>query len=95
MTNGWPEPAWIAELHKEKRDAARVRYFINLAATYASEKGTLIELSKALGVTYPALNSARARGAVAPELAVKIEGLLGRDRFPRELFNDIFALTER
>jgi hypothetical protein len=90
----WPEPAWIAELDGDRRDAARLRYYLNLAASYYSERGSLPELSEALGLNPSHLNVCRQRGRVSPEMAVKLEELLGRERFPRECFNSIFAVAK-
>jgi hypothetical protein len=41
------------------------------------------------------LNVARQRGRVSPRLAIRIEQQLGRDNFPRELFNDIFTVADQ
>jgi hypothetical protein len=71
-----------------------VRYYLNLASAFHSDRGTLTALSDALGLGESALNVARRRGSVSAELAVKIEEKLGRDLFPRELFNDIFVVAE-
>lgn len=95
VQNKWPEPAWIAELPQDKRGPAKVRYYLGLAAAWHSEAGTLTELSRALGRHEAHLNVARKRGKVSPELAVEIESVMGREYFPRELFNDIFAVTEK
>lgn len=95
MQNRWPEPAWIAELPREDRGRAKVRFYLSLAAAWHSEKGTLTELSRTLGLNEAHLNVARKRGKVSPELAVSIESALGRERFPRELFNDIFTVAEK
>jgi hypothetical protein len=89
----WPEPAWIAGLPQEKRGPARVRHFLNLAATYHNESGSLTKLSAALGLHRSHLNVCRQRGIVSPELAVKIEQKIGRGYFPRELFNDLFVIA--
>jgi hypothetical protein len=90
----WPEPAWIERLPEEERGPARVCFHLNLAAAFHSESGTLTELSRAIGLNETALNVARQRGKVSPRLAILIERNLGRDHFPRELFNDIFVLDE-
>jgi hypothetical protein len=95
VLNKWPEPAWIGRLPEDKRGPARVCFHLNLAAAFHSESGTLTELSRALGQSEAALNVARQRGRVSPRLAIKIEQKLGRDNFPRELFNDIFAVAEQ
>jgi hypothetical protein len=91
----WPEPAWIGRLPEGERGPARVRFHLNLAAAFHSESGTLTELSRALGFNETTLNVARQRGNVSPKLAVRIENELGRDNFPRELFNDIFTVADQ
>jgi hypothetical protein len=91
----WPEPAWIAELQESHRPTAKLRFFLNLAAAYHSESGALTELSESCGLNRAHLNVCRQRGRVSPEIAVRLEEALGRDTFPRELFNDIFAVAER
>jgi hypothetical protein len=90
----WPEPAWIGRLPEEQRGPAKVQFHLNLAAAFYSESGTLTELSRGLGFSDTALNVARMRGRVSPKLAIRIEQKLGREHFPRELFNDIFAVAE-
>jgi hypothetical protein len=91
----WPEPTWIDRLPEGERGPARLCYHLNLAAAFHSESGTLTELSRALGLNETALNVARQRGRVSPRLAILIEQHLGREHFPRELFNDIFVVAER
>lgn len=93
MQNKWPEPAWIAELPEEERGRAKVRFYLSLAAAWHSDRGTLTELSRSLGLNDAHLNVARKRGKVSPELAVQIESILGRENFPRELFNDLFVIA--
>ena len=95
MQHKWPEPAWIQRLPEEDRGPARVCFHLNLAAAFHSESGTLTELSRALGLNESALNVARQRGKVSPKLAVRLEQQLGREYFPRELFNDIFAVADQ
>jgi hypothetical protein len=90
----WTEPAWIAALQESYRPAARLRFYLNLAAAFHSETGSLTELSESCGLNRAHLNVCRQRGRVSPEIAVKLEDTLGRTHFPRELFNDIFVLTK-
>jgi hypothetical protein len=87
----WSEPAWIAELSESERSPAKVRFYLNLAAAYHNESALLTTLSRALDLEASRLNVCRQRGRVSPELAVKLESLLGADLFPRELFNPIFV----
>lgn len=95
MDHKWPEPAWIAELPREERDRAKVRHYLNLAAAYHNDSASLTKLSLALGFSKAGLNVARQRGRVSPPVAVEIERKLGRDHFPRELFNDLFVIAEK
>ena len=90
QNNNWPEPVWIDRLSEIEREKARVRFYLNLAASYFSEDGTLTNLSEGAGFSATAINAARKRGRVSPDLANKIEAALGRDLFPRELFNPVF-----
>ena len=94
MQHKWAEPARLAELQEGERGPARVRYYLNLAAAYHNDSGSLAKLSAALGFSKPHLNVCRQRGQVSPETAIKIEVALGRDCFPRELFNDIFIVAD-
>lgn len=94
MQQIWQEPARIAVLKEDRRREARVRYYLNLAAAYFSDKGALRDLSVALGLNEAHLGVCRQRGRVSPEVAVKLESVLGREHFPRELFNDIFVVAE-
>lgn len=94
MQDKWREPAWIAGSKEEYRGQCKVRYYLNLAAAYYSEEGSLPDLSLALGLNRAHLNVCRRRGRVSPETAIKIESALGRDHFPRELFNDIFVVAD-
>jgi hypothetical protein len=95
VQNKWPEPAWIAELPECDRNRARTAFYLNLAATFHNDRGSLNALSCALGFSKPYLNVCRARGVVSPTVAVQIESKLGRERFPRELFNSIFIVAEK
>lgn len=94
MQQKWPEPAWIAELPESHRVSAKLRFYLNLAAAFHNESGSLGELSEACDLNRAHLNVCRQRGRISPKLAVTLEEVLGRDYFPRELFNDIFALTK-
>ena len=91
----WAEPARIAALKGEERARARVAYYLNLAAAFHNKNGTLPKLSQALGLGESALSVARKRGRVSPDIAIRIETELGREHFPRELFNEIFVVAEK
>jgi len=82
----WPEPAWLDSIPHQKRDEYRLRFYIALAALYADEGGSPIAFSRTLGLNDTALSTAKSRGKIAPETALKIEQALGRDLFPWEMF---------
>lgn len=89
----WPMPAWHDEMPEAERAAAVLRHLLNLAAIYATREGTATALSKALGVGDTAILQAKVRGKISGEMAVKLEALLGRELFPRELFRpDLFVV---
>jgi hypothetical protein len=93
LSNQWPMPAWHDALPESDKGAASVRVLLSIAAVYACESGTLSDLADKLGIKRDALLQTKRRGRITPELAVKIEELLGRERFPRELFRpDIFLI---
>lgn len=91
--NLWPMPAWHDELPEAEKAGAKLRHLLNLAATYATQEGTATALSRALGVGDTAILQAKVRGKISGEMAVKLESLLGRELFPRELFRpDLFVV---
>lgn len=95
LENQWPEPSWLDSVPASEREAAKLKMLLNLAAIYASEEGTSTALAKALGVGNTAVLQAKARGRVSGEMAIKLEGLLGREHFRRELFRpDLFLISE-
>lgn len=89
----WPTPEWQANLPPEEQEKARVRVLLDLASIYATPKGTAIALAAKIGCGRATILQARARGTVSAELAIKIEQLLGRPEFSRELFRpDLFLI---
>jgi hypothetical protein len=93
--NQWPMPGWHDSLPDPDKEAATVRVLLSLAAIYASEQGTATALAEALRINTSTILQARARGVVSATLAIDIEKLLGRDRFPRELFRpDLFLIED-
>lgn len=89
----WPTPGWHESLPADERERASARLLLDLAAIYATPQGTSSALARRLGLSTTAILQARKRGKVSPELAVSIEGLLGRGQFPRELFRpDLFVV---
>lgn len=89
----WPSPAWLNDVAMP--DQANRRFILRLAALYHNEKGSLQELSRALDYSDNALHQAAVQNqGVTPECAIRLEGLLGRELFPRELFRpDIFNVA--
>ena len=88
-------PGWHDSLPEPERAKATVRFLLSVAAVYASEEGTSVALAKALGLGSTAILQARSRGKLSGEMAVKIEELLGREHFPRELFRPDLFVIER
>ena len=91
----WPMPAWHDSLRSADQGPSKTRILLSLAAVYATEAGTASGLADALGMKPSAILQARARGIVSPEMAIKLEELLGRAHFPRELFRPDLFLIER
>lgn len=85
-------PAWLEALPQEEREVARARFLIKLAALYNSPGGKVNTLSEDLGL---ATSSLVAYDNIPAPRAVQLEGLLGREHFPRELFRpDLFCVQE-
>lgn len=91
----WPNPTWIERFAQEEEQIAeRHRFVLRVAALYHNRSGSLQKLSAALGYSSNALHQASTQGRVTPECAIKLEKLLGREHFPRELFRpDIFSVA--
>lgn len=96
-SQGFLLPAWIANMKSEAdRDRARLRFYVRLAAIYASPAGTLSNLSIVCGLnpralsTYTAPNSGRRR--ISPVVAKRIEaacgGIVTRAQIHPEAFAD-------
>lgn len=89
----WPVPAWLADLPDAERQTAFTRYMLCLAVAFMGDKASPGDLSRALGMHANQVNLMKHRGTIAGETAVKLEGLLGRQHFPREMFRpDLFTL---
>lgn len=86
-------PRWIEELPDSEKTVARTRFLCRLAALHASPEGRLTTLSTMLGLHENSLATLiRQPNGLTPEMAVKLEELLGVDMFPRELLRpDLFA----
>lgn len=81
-------PKYIDDLPEDQQAQARCRFLVRLAALYYSPEGKLNKLSKALDLHE---NTLATTDSITAEMAVKLESLLGRDLFPRELFRpDLF-----
>lgn len=85
------DPAYLVEMSEDDRRTARCRFLIRLAALYYSPEGKIATLSDALG--YHSGSLAQASNITA-ELAVKLEGLLDNELFPRSLFRPDLFLTQ-
>ncbi len=91
--NQWPMPSWLDSVPEEEKAAARIKWLLSLAALYSSESGTATALAEQLEIGNTAILQAKARGKISGELAVRLETLLGRELFPRELFRpDLFLI---
>lgn len=85
-------PAYIDGLPEEQAKVAAARFLLRLAALYYSPKGNLADLSSALGYHPATLSGAT---SITAEMAVSLEGLLGRENFPRTVFRpDLFVIEE-
>ncbi len=94
MTSKWPEPAWLAEVPADEREAECLRFKINMAILYASREMSNQAFADAIGISESAISQAKKRGRITGELAVQIERVCGRDAMPRELFRpDLFNIS--
>lgn len=88
---GFPLPKYLESLGDDESKAARCRFLIRLCALHYSPEGRINALSERLGLSS---NSLAQLTSISPELAVKLEEVLGRDHFPRELFRpDMFTVA--
>lgn len=91
----WPRPAWLDALPVDQREAALTRFHLCIAAIYADERMTAGKLARLVGMSDSGFGKVKQRGRVEADLAVKLEDLLGRTMFPRELFRpDLFTLPQ-
>lgn len=88
-------PNWINDLPSERQEDARRCYVLRLAALHYSEGGHLKTLSTGIGFAPNTLAAYLGQNQpITAEVAVKLEELLGRTLFPRELFRpDLFLTT--
>jgi hypothetical protein len=94
MTSKWPEPKWLLDVPEHERTAARLRFHLAIAAIYANADMLDQSLSVDLGLALNTVGQIKSRGRITGELAIKLEQLLGRECFPRELFRpDLFLVS--
>ena len=84
-----PKWATAPQLEPAELRKKRTRFALRVAATYASEEGTVAALARLLHVTPASLQAAVERGHVGPTTAVRIENLTD-GVVPKELLNDAF-----
>ncbi len=83
-----PDPVWVSEGTSEA-DVLRRRgaLLIRVCAAYHNADGSIQALSEAIGLAPRGLHAYRAGGrVVTPEIAIRIENLLGRSVIRREDF---------
>lgn len=82
--SSFPVPEWVgSEDHQ--------RFAVALAALYHNHKGSIADLSAALGMSHYGLGSALNGGGLTKKTCLALEALLGRDRFPAAFFRpDLF-----
>lgn len=87
----FPLPKYLESMGEDDARSARCRYLIRLAALHYSPEGRVNSLSERLGLSS---NTLAQLTNISPELAVRLEDVLGREHFPRELFRpDVFEVT--
>lgn len=83
-------PSYLDSLPEDQAKIGRCRFLIRLAALHYSPDGSVKTLSESLGLHPGTLAGV---SNISGELAVKLETVLGRDKFPRELFRpDLFVV---
>jgi len=88
MISDLPMPKWFDALPEIQKAQARVRFILRLAALYASEDGTLSELSGLLDFRRNSLGTmSKSKESLGLETILKIEALCGREKFRREWLN--------
>lgn len=87
-------PNWIKDLPPSRQDDAKRCFLLRTAALHYSEEGHMKVLSTGIGLADGTLATYLSSGQpITAEIAVKLEGALGRRLFPRELFRpDLFQL---
>lgn len=85
-------PPRIRQLPPAEQETARIRYVILCAAAWYSHEGHLSKLSVACGWHSMTVAMMVHKGYVAVEAAIKLEKVLGRQYFPREVFSPKLAI---
>lgn len=87
-------PPRLDTLSEPKRSSEIIHYLIRLAALHHNRDGNLRMLGRACGFSHNTLFMAASRGHMSPAMAIKLEEVLGREYFPREVFRpDIFVVS--
>lgn len=95
--DGFHEPSWLDTIRDaDERERARLRFYVRLAAFYASPEGTLTRLSTLIGLNPRVLSTYTCRGAgrrrVSARVARAIEkasgGVVDKARLCPEAFAD-------
>lgn len=80
---GMPLPEWLSRVPADELYGERSRFLLRLAALFATPRMSLYGLSEVCGLhpqTIP--NYAARRSLIPARVAIRLEKLLGRDRFP-------------
>jgi hypothetical protein len=96
MSEGILLPNWLGRVPPEQRKQAALRFLLRAAALYATEHGTVGELSVLCGYGRSTLSVVGCRDFMSHEMARNIERHAGRALFPRELLAPhVYADAER
>jgi hypothetical protein len=89
----WPEPDRIGAIADDKdHGRARLCYLLDLALVYSGMKS--YDFAMALGNSRHTIYNLKKVGTISPEMAIRLETMLGRKHFPRELFRpDMFVIS--
>lgn len=90
----FPEPKWLQTLPAAERPAARLRWILEIAASYATPEGTMTALSRLCDKSDSTVGKAKFDGQISARLAIKIEQVIGRDIMPREVICPEFFAIE-
>lgn len=83
LETGFPLPQWA--------EGNRQRFAIRMAALYHNEKGSIADLSCALGYSSATIAMQLKGPGLSKQTCLALEALLGADLFPRQWFRpDLF-----